>query len=93
MTTKTTDNLQQEITPRFYDLKTVMAIIGISRTTALKMIDANHLPKPIQLFSRRNMWPCHEVEKVVKLLSANLPKEELVKRILQIEEQRKELAK
>ncbi len=89
---QTIQQLQNVFVPRFYDLKAVIATLGISRSTVLKMIEASHFPKPVRLTSRRQAWPDHEVEKMVKLLSADLSKEELVKRVTQIEEARKELA-
>lgn len=84
---------QHSVVPRFYDLKAVMDTFGISRSTIFKMVETSHFPKPVQLFSRRIAWPDHEVEKMVKLFSADLPKEELVKRVEEIHAARKELAK
>lgn len=83
---------QHSVVPRFYDLKAVMATFGISRNTVLRMVETSHFPKPVQLFSRRLAWPDHEVEKMVTLLSADLPKDELLKRVEEIHAARKELA-
>ncbi|EGR0923096.1 AlpA family phage regulatory protein [Vibrio parahaemolyticus] len=83
---------QHNVVPRFYDLKAIMDTFGISRNTIWKMVETSHFPKPVQLFSRRVAWPDHEVEKMVTLLSADLPKDELVKRVEEIHAARKELA-
>ncbi|EHR5320633.1 helix-turn-helix transcriptional regulator [Vibrio parahaemolyticus] len=90
---QTTKKAQHGVVPRFYDLKAVMTTLGISRSTVWKMVETSHFPKPVQLFSRRIAWPDHEVEKMVTLLSADLPKDELVKRVEEIHAARKELAK
>ncbi|MFV0487393.1 MAG: helix-turn-helix transcriptional regulator [Vibrio fluvialis] len=89
---QTNRKAQHVVVPRFYDLKAVMSTFGISRNTILKMIETSQFPKPVRLFSRRQAWPDHEVETMVKLISANLPKDELVKRVVKMEEARKELA-
>ncbi|EGQ8053077.1 AlpA family phage regulatory protein [Vibrio alginolyticus] len=83
---------KQAVVPRFYTLKAVMSTLNLGRTTTLKLIESGRFPKPVKLCTARNMWPDHEVEKMVKLYSADLSDEELVKRVEEIHAARKELA-
>ncbi|EGV1830181.1 AlpA family phage regulatory protein, partial [Vibrio parahaemolyticus] len=86
---QTTQQVQQAVVPRFYTLKTVMATLNLGRSTTLKLIESGRFPKPVKLCTARNMWPDHEVEKMVKLYSADLSDEELLERVEEIHVARK----
>ncbi|HBN6266216.1 TPA: AlpA family phage regulatory protein [Vibrio parahaemolyticus] len=85
--------IAESIVPRFYTQKAVVTMLGIGRTTFLRMVENRQFPSPIKLCSARNMWPDHEVEKMIALISSGLAKEELVEYVMEIENARKELIK
>lgn len=47
----------------FYRQKEVMALLGVSRSTLLRMIDEGKFPKPIKISARVNYWKVELVHK------------------------------